>query len=85
MMNHRLIFLGIMLLYVTQSRLSESSQIDIENPLFWLYTILCIFLSLFAGFFSGLTAGYMAINKSEMELWLSSGNEEERKIAKPIL
>lgn len=42
-------------------------------------------LSIFAGICSGLTVGYMSISKSEMELWVNSGDETKKRMATPIL
>jgi hypothetical protein len=85
MLKLRLMLSGVVMSYVVQSRQAEAHFIEMGSTLFWIYAGISFFLACFAGVCSGLTVGYMAINKSEMELWASSGSEEEKKVAKPIL
>ena len=85
MIKLRLMLTGVVMSYVVQSRKAEEDLIEMGSILFWVYAGISFLLSCFAGVCSGLTVGYMAINKAEMELWASSGSEEEKKIAKPIL
>ena len=47
--------------------------------------VISFFLSCFAGLCSGLTVGYMSISKAEMELWKESEDQNQRKMAMPIL
>lgn len=75
MFKHRLMLMGITLSYMAQSRQAEANVIEVGSFLFWVYGLISFFLACFAGVCSGLTVGYMAINKSEMELWASSGSE----------
>ena len=85
MLKLRLMLTGVVMSYVVQSRQAESHFIEMGSMLFWIYSGISFFLACFAGVCSGLTVGFMAINKSEMELWASSGSEQEKKMAKPIL
>lgn len=85
MFKHRLMLMGITLSYMAQSRQAEAHVIEVGSFMFWVFGLISLFLACFAGVCSGLTVGYMAINKSEMELWANSGSEEEKKTAKPIL
>ena len=85
MLKLRLMLAGVAMSYVVQTRNAELDHIVIGSLTFWLYAGFSFLLACFAGVCSGLTVGYMAISKSEMELWVSSGSEEEKKVSTPIL
>lgn len=74
MFKLRLMLAGIAMSYVVQTRSASPEQIAVGSLTFWIYAGLSFALSCFAGVCSGLTVGYMAISKSEMELWVSSGS-----------
>jgi metal transporter CNNM len=40
----------------------------VGTPLFFTYASLCVFLTLFAGLMSGLTVGYLSIDKLDMHI-----------------
>ena len=56
-----------------------------SSPLFYIFAVISFCLACFAGICSGLTVGYMSISKTEMQIWVNSEDEYERKTAKPIL
>jgi hypothetical protein len=76
MLKLRLMLTGVVMSYIVQSRKVEEHLVEMGSITFWVYAGISFFLSCFAGVCSGLTVGYMAINKSEMELWASSGSGE---------
>lgn len=75
MIKLRLMLMGIVMSYVVQTRKVEPDIIPMGSITFWIFALISFCLACFAGVCSGLTVGYMAINKSEMELWASSGSE----------
>ena len=52
---------------------------------YWFYLFMVIFLTLFAGMASGLTTGYLSVDKLTMELRETTGTPEEKKYSKVIL
>jgi len=75
---------AVLVSYTMQSAVDEP-LIPTSSPLFYLYALISFLLSCFAGVCSGLTVGYMSISKTEMQIWVNSESEYERKVARPIL
>lgn len=76
---------AVLVSYTLQKKIIEEPLIPASSPLFYIYALISFFLACFAGICSGLTVGFMSISKTEMQIWLNSDNEYERKVAKPIL
>lgn len=85
MRGHRLILGAILVSYTLQSREHDDALIPSDSPLFYLFALISLGLACFAGICSGLTVGYMSISQTEMQIWLSSDDEDKRTVAKPIL
>lgn len=81
----RLMLAAVLVSYTVQSREHQEELIPPSEPLFYVFAVISFALSCFAGICSGLTVGYMSISKTEMQIWLNSDDEYERKVAKPIL
>ncbi len=78
--------LSLCLILTTMTRqASHEELVEFGSTLFFLYVLISTALSVFAGICSGLTVGYMAISKREMELKTQSDDPEERKVGEPIL
>ena len=85
MRSLRLTLAAIMVSYSFQSSGYDEPLIPLSSPLFYIYALISFSLACFAGVCSGLTVGFMSISKTEMQIWVNSDNEYERKVAKPIL
>lgn len=72
MFGHRIILGTILVSYTIQSGGHSEPLIPSSSPLFYIYALFSFSLSCFAGVCSGLTVGYMAISKTEMQLWVNS-------------
>jgi metal transporter CNNM len=79
------LLLGAVLVSYTMQKSHEAPLIPASSPLFYIYALISFLLSCFAGICSGLTVGFMSISKTEMQIWLNSDSEYERKTPKPIL
>lgn len=77
--------MAVLVSYTFGSSVKEEPLVPPSSPLFYIYALISFLLSCFAGICSGLTVGFMSISKTEMQIWLNSDNEYERKVAKPIL
>lgn len=73
------------------NQLSDSdspTQIEFEDPRFWIFLALSFVLVLFSGLMSGLTVGYSSIDPLQLEIKIKTGTEEERTsalIVKPLI
>ena len=76
---------AVLVSYTLQSHGHDAPLIPPSSPLFYIYALISFTLSCFAGICSGLTVGFMSISKTEMQIWINSDNDYERKVAKPIL
>jgi len=85
MFGLRVVLASVLVSYTLQSAAHKEDLISSSSPLFYLFAIISFSLSCFAGVCSGLTVGYMAISKTEMQLWVNSEDEYERRVAAPIL
>ena len=65
MLKLRFLLVGVLFSYSLQNSVEEQ-LIEPGSFEFWVYALISTALSLFAGLCSGLTVGYMAINKTEM-------------------
>ena len=68
------IILGTILVSYTLQSASDEPLIPSSSPLYYMFAFISFALSCFAGVCSGLTVGYMAISKTEMQLWVNSDN-----------
>ncbi len=84
MRSLRLTLAAILVSYSFQSSYDEP-LIPPSSPLFYVNALISFLLACFAGICSGLTVGFMSISKTEMQIWVNSDNDYERKVAKPIL
>lgn len=57
-----------------------------EDPMFWIYLGIAVFLACFAGICSGLTVGYLSIDDLELEIIIEgdTSSKEKREAAKAI-
>lgn len=85
MRNLRIVLATILVSYTFQHGGHSAPLIPPSSPLFYIYALISFSLACFAGICSGLTVGFMSISKTEMQIWVNSDNERERKMAKPIL
>jgi len=65
--------------------LAEEERITPDNPAFWVFMAICIFLVLFAGLMSGLTLGLLSFEEVDLLVLIKSGTEKQRKHAKRIM
>lgn len=84
MLNLRATLAVVLVSYTLQSG-GDEPLIPSSSPLFYIYALISFLLSCFAGVCSGLTVGFMSISKTEMQIWVNSDNEYERRVARPIL
>lgn len=55
------------------------------TPTFYFYLGICLFLTAMAGVMSGLTVGYLSINKIDIDVKTALGTAEEKKTADNVL
>lgn len=81
--------MGLFLLFLTIPSVIGFGDKEIIHPLPWedyvIFTFISIFLVLFGGMMSGLTVGLLSIDELELEMKLSNGTEEEKKMARSVL
>ncbi|CAA0828123.1 DUF21 domain-containing protein [Striga hermonthica] len=66
---------------VTRSFYGDSNDVEIDNPMWFVYAGVSCFLVLFAGIMSGLTLGLMSLGLVDLEILQRSGSAAEKKQA----
>jgi len=63
----------------------EESRVMPDNPEFWVFLAVCVFLVLFAGLMSGLTLGLLSFEEVDLLVLIKSGTEKQRRRAERIM
>lgn len=63
---------------LTEKRIGSEPEEPLTTGEMWIYIGICLFLTIVAGFMSGLTVGLASIDKLDLEIKEAIGTESEK-------